>query len=75
MKKLICDRCGFEITEKWDVDKALDGMDAWRNTQRSRGVEPRGVFPCKYYFQCNGEMFLVNKTTKTRVALNDWQSH
>jgi len=59
MKILQCDRCGFELTEKMDINMAFDGMDAWQDAQRQRGQEPRGVFPCKYYCQCQGEMILV----------------
>ncbi|MDP2918793.1 MAG: hypothetical protein Q8O43_01040 [Dehalococcoidia bacterium] len=61
MEKLVCDRCGFELTEKQDVFLALDGIDAWCNAQKARGQEPRGVFPCKYYFQCKGEMILITE--------------
>ena len=59
MEKLVCDKCGFELTEREDIYLALDGTEDWQNAQRSRGQEPRGVFPCKYYFQCKGEMQLV----------------
>jgi hypothetical protein len=34
-------------------------MEAWQQAQIGRGCEPRGIFPCKYYFQCKGEMQLV----------------
>jgi hypothetical protein len=59
MEKLVCDKCGFELTEKKDIYLALDGRDAWQEAQRSRGFEPRGVFPCKYYFRCQGEMLFI----------------
>ncbi len=59
MKILQCDRCGFELTEKEDIYLALDGMDAWQDAVRRRGEEPRGVFPCKYYMHCKGEMILI----------------
>jgi len=61
MAKLVCDRCGFELTDKQAIYMALDGTEAWQNGQRSRGCEPRGVFPCKYYSQCKGEMLLVKE--------------
>jgi hypothetical protein len=64
VEKLVCDKCGFELTEKQDIYLALDGMEAWQNAQRDRGQEPRGVFPCKYYFQCKGEMLLVDEPKK-----------
>jgi hypothetical protein len=67
---LVCDRCGFELTEKDDIALALEGMGAWQNSQRGRGQEPRGVFPCKYYFQCKGEMILVkDKEEKHKKGL------
>ena len=67
MEKLVCDKCGFELTEKEDIYMAFDGMAAWQEGQRSRGCEPRGVFPCKYYFQCGGEMKLVKDLKGKKV--------
>jgi hypothetical protein len=64
MEKLVCDRCGFELKEKKDINMAFEGTDAWQNAQKGRGCEPRGVFPCKYYFQCKGEMILVKEAKK-----------
>ena len=58
-EKLVCDKCGFELTDKEGISLALEGTQSWQNAQRSRGCEPRGVFPCKYYIQCKGEMQLV----------------
>ena len=66
MEILVCDRCGFELTEKKDILVALDGADAWRAAQRSRGCEPRGLFPCKYYVQCQGEMILRKEAKKRK---------
>jgi hypothetical protein len=68
MAKLVCDRCGFELTDKQAIYMALDGTEAWQNGQRSRGCEPRGVFPCMYYSQCKGEMLLV-KETKSKKGM------
>lgn len=67
MKKLVCDKCGNELTEKFDVELALEGEEAWRETCRLRGTEARGVLPCEYYIRCRGEMILVreNKIIKT----------
>jgi hypothetical protein len=59
MEKLICDKCGFELTDKEAIMMAFEGMEAWQQAQIDRGCEPRGIFPCKYYFQCKGEMQLV----------------
>ena len=66
MEKLICDRCGFELTEREDVSLALDGTDAWQGACRARGEEPRGVFPCKLYFQCKGQMTVVTTRAEKR---------
>jgi len=59
MKKLVCDRCGFELTEKEDVDLALEGQQAWEMAIRARGEKPRGVYPCKHYIRCGGQMLIV----------------
>ena len=59
MEKLVCDKCGFELTDLDAIDMAFEGMKAWQDAQRRRGCEPRGIFPCKYYIQCLGEMQLV----------------
>lgn len=69
MEKLICDKCGFEITEREDIYLALEGTDAWQDAQRGRGCEPRGLFPCKYYFQCQGEMLLVKEDNKRKKLM------
>ncbi|MBI2836199.1 MAG: hypothetical protein HYX85_00705 [Chloroflexi bacterium] len=58
---LICDRCGFELTGKNDVELALDGAESWQTAQRGRGEEPRGVFPCKNFIRCHGEMQLIER--------------
>ena len=58
-KKLRCDRCGLELTEKDDLSMASDGMKAWRATARARGIQPRGVLPCKNYIRCGGEIVKV----------------
>ena len=60
MKKLVCDKCGMELTEKYDMDQALAGMNAWATAARARGAEPRGVIPCGNFIRCDGEMILVN---------------
>jgi hypothetical protein len=39
-------------------------MEAWQEAQRTRGTEARGVFPCKYFAQCQGEMILVKGSKK-----------
>jgi hypothetical protein len=61
MKILVCDRCGFELTEKDDINMAIEGSEAWGIAVRVRGLEPRGVYPCKNYIRCQGEMVLQTK--------------
>ncbi|MFC1940061.1 hypothetical protein ACFLXO_05195 [Chloroflexota bacterium] len=59
MKKLVCDRCGLELTDKYDIELALEGQGAWEAAVKDRGNEPRGVYPCKNYIRCGGEMLVV----------------
>ncbi|MFC1981955.1 hypothetical protein ACFLUN_00555 [Chloroflexota bacterium] len=66
MKKLVCDRCGLELTEKEDIDLALEGKWAWEAASRARGIEPRGVIPCENYVRCGGEIILVNDSRFSR---------
>ncbi len=60
-KKLRCDRCGLELSERDDIDVAFEGMAAWQASARARGIEPRGVLPCKNYIRCGGEIVEVNE--------------
>ncbi len=66
MKKLVCDRCGLELTEKEDVGLALEGKWVWEAAARARGAEPRGVIPCENYVRCGGEVILVNDSRVSR---------
>ncbi len=59
MQKLICDRCGLELTDREDINLALEGKWAWEAACRAWGVEPRGALPCKNYVRCGGEIVLV----------------
>lgn len=61
MKKLVCDRCGKELTDKEDLDIALEGKETWAATARARGEQPRGILPCEDYMRCGGEMMLVRE--------------
>jgi hypothetical protein len=61
MKILVCDRCGFELSEKDDVNQALEGSEAWQTAAQGRGEELRGLYPCKHYIRCQGQMRLVDK--------------
>jgi hypothetical protein len=63
MKKLVCDRCGKELAEPADIELVLAGMNAWQNSVRARGEEPRGIFPCENYVRCGGEMIIVDDNT------------
>ena len=58
---LVCDRCGFELSDRADVAMALEGSEAWIEATRARGERPRGVFPCKHFVRCGGEMQPVKK--------------
>jgi hypothetical protein len=60
-RKLVCDRCGYDLTEKDDIDLALEGQAAWARSARERGAEPRGIIPCKNYVRCQGEMIIVEE--------------
>ena len=59
MKKLVCDRCGLELTDPEDIGMAFDGRDAWKAAVKARGVQPRGIIPCKHYIRCGGEVRIV----------------
>ena len=59
MQKLICDRCGLELTDREDINLALEGKWAWETAVRARGAEPRGIYPCKNYICCRGELKAV----------------
>jgi len=67
-KKLVCDRCGIELTEKYDVEMALEGRKAWEAALRAKGVEPRGIIPCENYIRCGGEMELINDSRVVRLS-------
>lgn len=66
MKKLVCDRCGRELTEPYDIDLALAGMDAWAAKVSASGGEARGIIPCENYVRCGGEMIVVDDSTTSR---------
>ena len=69
MRKLVCDRCGLELEDKDDIDLAIEGKWAWEAGCRARGVEPRGVLPCKHYVRCGGEIVLVASRRQRLVKL------
>ena len=47
------------MTEKEEVELALEGQETWEMAARARGEKPRGVLPCKHYIRCGGEMLIV----------------
>ena len=64
MKKLVCDKCDRELSDPGDIELVLAGMDAWQNSVRAGGEEPRGIFPCEHYRHCGGEMIIVDDKEK-----------
>ena len=66
MKKLVCDRCGRELTGAYDIDLAFAGKEAWAARVRASGSEARGIFPCENYVRCGGEMIVVDDSTTVR---------
>ncbi len=56
MKKLVCDKCGKEVTDRYDIEAILEGTVAWQTSRKAQGKEPRGLFPCENYRNCGGEM-------------------
>ncbi len=64
MKKLVCDRFGNEISDKYDVEAIFEGAAAWETSKQARNEEPRGFIPCKNYRNCGGEM--VDAKTKRK---------
>ena len=65
-KKLICDKCGTELNIKEDIALAMEGTAAWHAFIRERGGEPRGLFPCKNWIRCHGEMIVFTRKGKER---------
>jgi hypothetical protein len=61
VKKLVCDKCGFELTDKYDIELTLDGQWAWEEAIRAKGSDPRGIYPCKHFHNCGGEMLIVKR--------------
>ena len=59
IKKLVCDRCGLQLTDREDIYLALEGKWAWETATRARGAEPRGMYPCENYMHCGGELRVV----------------
>ena len=68
-KKLVCDRCAFEITEREGIAIALEGGYAWKMASRARGHKARGIIPCKHYAHCGGEMILVRERPRWMAKL------
>lgn len=70
-KKLVCDRCGKELSDKDAIELALEGTAAWHVFVRERGAEPRGLFPCQNWIQCKGEMIIFTGKEKTTGGKTD----
>ena len=56
IKKLVCDRCGKQLTEKKALETALRGEQVWAGACQARDDKPRGLLPCENYVRCGGEM-------------------
>ena len=69
MQKLVCDRCGLKLTDREDINLALEGKWAWEAACRARGVEPRGILPCKNYVRCDGEIVVVASRRRRLMKL------
>jgi hypothetical protein len=57
MKVLVCDRCEHQYNDAKDVEFAEKQKEAWAQSCRADGVEPRGVCPCPYT-SCKGELVI-----------------
>ena len=66
MKKLVCDRCGKEITDKASIELAMEGTETWINYVRAEGSTARGFYPCENHIRCSGEMILISENTAIR---------
>ena len=56
MKKLVCDRCGLKLEGWSNIVFALEDQGAWEAACRAGDTITRGVFPCKNYIRCGGEI-------------------
>ena len=65
--KLVCDKCGFELVEKEEIALVFDCSETWQAAQREKGKEPRGLFPCMYYAQDEGELIVVTAKEKKKI--------
>jgi hypothetical protein len=45
MEKLVCDKCGFELTEPEDINLAIDGWKPGRKRSGSAAVNQEGSSP------------------------------
>lgn len=70
-KKLVCDRCGKELTGRDTIEVALQGTAAWRSRALAKGEEPRGLFPCETYARCGGEMTHWNNKNNRQGGKNN----
>jgi hypothetical protein len=62
--RLICDRCGKEVTDKMVVEAIFAGKDAWKTSHVHEGADARGLFPCENYIRCHGEMIVAPEEDK-----------
>jgi len=57
----------MELTDKYNVEMALEGRQAWEASVRANGAEPRGVIPCENFVRCGGEMKPVDDSPVVRL--------
>jgi hypothetical protein len=71
--RLVCDKCGAQLDKPEAIALALEGTAAWQASARARGAEPRGVFPCRNYVRCGGEMVVYEDKNGHKGGKTDKQ--
>ena len=64
IKLLYCDRCGEIMDIPEDIELALQGTESWHQFVRENGEEPRGLFACRNWIRCHGELQAWDGTGK-----------
>jgi hypothetical protein len=67
MEKLVCDKCGFELTDKEDIDLALLKAGSLAGSPKNAAAGAAEVsFPASISFPVQGEMQLVKGSERRR---------